>query len=524
MSRYIVVSGIDYFLPANNTLTNTHFMQKQIITVPNGIKFLSQVIDNVPDQCILNKGITGCGGTTVEINSQRNSIIIVPIVNLIKSKQVSTNIFGVYGDIKNPQIKEYISSFKGYKKIMATYDALPRLIEIIGESIFEDYFLLIDEYHTFTDYYSFRRNAIRGVLNNYHKFKHFCFMTATPIKDDYMLKELEHLDVIEYNWEGSSRVNITIKDTPYVQKELLSEIGIAKDYNLHIFVNSVDFIKRIVPNLPSKDFRTVCSAESATKTPQIQPQDINSPVCKINFYTSAAFEGCDIMDENGYVIIIADSNIATTIKDISTSVVQICGRIRNSKYKTSAYMILNTKNHRYCKFRSKDLFLEFTEQIKSGAIDKVRSYEIGSINQKRIERELFLKSQGDHHSLYMDFEDNTLFYDDNYRKLDIRNYILINEIYNKTINVLSEIQSTNQLQVKKVEVVKYDKATMEMIDLLDRKLIYNYSQIKEILLPVFEKYNLSTTDNKIGRYLTTFCDKNRLQVNGKREWNYQLKV
>ena len=65
---------------------------------------------------------------------------------------------------------------------------------------------------------------------------------------------------------------------------------------------------------------------------------------------------------------------------------------------------------------------------------------------------------------------------------------------------------------------------MEMISLLDYKAIYNYSQIKEIILPIFEKYNLSTTDTKIGRYLTTFCDKTRSQVNGKREWNYQLKI
>lgn len=499
-------------------------MQKQIINVPKGIRFLSQITNSIHDRCILNKGITGCGGTTVEINSPRNSIILVPIVNLIKSKQVTTNIFGVYGDVKNNQIKDYITTFTGFKKIMATYDSLPRLIEVIGDNIFKDYFLLIDEYHTFTDYYSFRRNAIRGILNNYSKFDNFCFMTATPIKDDYMLKELEHLDVIEYNWEGSSKVNISIKDTPYVQKELLSEIGLAKNCNLHIFVNSIEFIKRVVPNLQTKDFRTVCSSESAVKTPQIQPSDINSPVCKINFYTSAAFEGCDIMDENGYVIIIADSNIATTINDISTSVVQICGRIRNSKYKTSAYMILNTKNHRYCKFRSKDLFVDFTNKTKNGALGKVKSYMEAGVDQRRVERDLFLKTQKEHHSIYIDMENDEFFYDDNLRKLDIRNYDLINEIYNKTINVLSEIQNTNQLVVKEAVIVKYDKATMEMISLLNYKNKYTYNQIKEILLPVFEKYNLSTTDNKIGRYLTTFCDKSRVQTKGVKESIYQLKV
>lgn len=501
-------------------------MQKQIITVPKGIKFLSQIINCVPGQCILNKGITGCGGTTVEINSQRNSIILVPIVNLIKSKQISTNVFGVYGDIKNKEILDYIANTKSHKKIMATYDALPRLIEVIGESIFKDYFLLIDEYHTFADYYSFKRNVVRNVLSLYSKFNHFCFMTATPIKDAYLLKELECLDVITYEWEGSTKVNIEIKDTVYVQKELLSEIGIATDYNLHIFVNSVDFIKRIVPNLPSKDFRTVCSAESATKTPQIQPQDINSPVCKINFYTSAAFEGCDIMDENGYVIIIADSNIATTIKDISTSVVQICGRIRNSKYKNEAYLILNTKNHRYTKYKLREDFIAFTEENKEDGLSRINMFSNATISAKRSEIKIIkTPDKADYNSVYLDRDEtHNLFYDDNFRKLDIRNYDIISKIYNNVISVMSEIDSTSVLKASKVIVNKFDEPSSEMIDLLDAKIVYTYSQIKEIILPIFEKYNLSITDTNIGKYLTTFCDKTRVQVKGKKEQRYQLKV
>ena len=63
-----------------------------------------------------------------------------------------------------------------------------------------------------------------------------------------------------------------------------------------------------------------------------------------------------------------------------------------------------------------------------------------------------------------------------------------------------------------------------MIDLLDPKFIYSFSQIKELLLPIFEKYNISTSDTKIGKYLASFCNKNRQQVNGKREYFYQLKV
>ena len=40
-------------------------------------KYLSDVYDFIPEDVILNKGITGCGGTHLELNSKRNSILSV---------------------------------------------------------------------------------------------------------------------------------------------------------------------------------------------------------------------------------------------------------------------------------------------------------------------------------------------------------------------------------------------------------------------------------------------------------------
>lgn len=495
-------------------------MKTQTINVKRGTRFLSELIDRVPSNVLLNKGITGCGGTTVEINSTRNSIILVPIINLIKSKQLTTQVFGVYGDVSVESIKEYTESSIQYKKIMATYDALPKLINIIGESIFKDYFLLIDEYHTFADYYSFRRVAIRGVLNNFNKFENFCFMTATPIKEAFLLKELENINTVEYIWEGASRVNMQIKDTPYVQKELLFEIGIAKDYNLHIFVNSIDFIKRITPNLPHDNFRTVCSTESARKTPQIKPQDINSPICKVNFYTSAAFEGCDIMDENGYTIIVADSNIATTIHDISTSVVQICGRIRNSKYKNTAYLILNTKNHRYLKYRRIEEFEEFAEDNKKVGLMRENYFNTLGADFRRSELRTFTIKYND---IYLDLEGDKLFYDDNLRKLDIRNFNLVVEIYHSTISVLEEINSVPQIEIKSASNNPIDSITQQILNLLDYQVKYSLEEMKVIVMPVFNTNNIKMSDNAVSRYLTPICEKTRPNIKGKRVTMYQLK-
>ena len=62
--------------------------------------YLSDVITELPSNCLFNKGITGCGGTTLEIESKRNSLILVPTINLVINKTAAyKNLIGVYGDI-----------------------------------------------------------------------------------------------------------------------------------------------------------------------------------------------------------------------------------------------------------------------------------------------------------------------------------------------------------------------------------------------------------------------------------------
>jgi hypothetical protein len=54
--------------------------------IPKGIKYLSDFMNKLPSKVLFNKGITGCGGTTVELKSERNSIILVPTKNLVENK------------------------------------------------------------------------------------------------------------------------------------------------------------------------------------------------------------------------------------------------------------------------------------------------------------------------------------------------------------------------------------------------------------------------------------------------------
>lgn len=105
-------------------------MKNEKIQVNSECQFLSEAIQLIPSNCLFNKGVTGCGGTHLEIISKRNSVILVPNINLVISKASQhDNLIGVYGDISKDVFKQKFEINITYKKIIATYDALPKLIQ-----------------------------------------------------------------------------------------------------------------------------------------------------------------------------------------------------------------------------------------------------------------------------------------------------------------------------------------------------------------------------------------------------------
>lgn len=95
---------------------------------------------------------------------------------------------------------------------------------------------------------------------------------------------------------------------------------------------------------------------------------ITEPIKKINFYTATAFEGSDIYDPKGKTIVVSDTNISTSLIDISTLFIQICGRLRDSIYKDQVTYICNTKTHRYLQYKSIEEFTSYEEELQRKAL------------------------------------------------------------------------------------------------------------------------------------------------------------
>lgn len=484
-------------------------MNNETILLNEHYKYLSDYYSELPSNCILNKGITGCGGTTVEINASRNSIIVVPTKELVRNKSDGVNIYGLFGDIKgNKGIKNYIDTKEGYKKIITTYDSLSRVISVIGESAFTDYFLLIDEYHIFFNYYSLRNKAIREVLSTFRKFNNFCFMTATGLTEETMIEELKDIKIITLDWSEKVPVKVNVIETRFTLKTIELEIYkcLSSDYNLHIFFNSVKSISSIIKKMEIEfDYRIICSSNSQ-KNLKLNFNHSTDPVSKINFYTAACFEGVDIYDPVGKTIVLSDSNIATTIYDISTLFVQICGRLRDSKYKDEVTFILNPKQNRYANKP------DFNKNIEFG-MATIESINKGSDLFKQSQLEKLKKSPELYHDYYVILENEDLKYDDNLRKVDCHNYEIVNKVYNTTLNVLMELNAQPIINLQSVQFnLTFDNKT-ELEKVIELNKEYDFDELSLLIGNILNRKMIAFKRTDIDKYLEVI--RLRKRVKGK---------
>ena len=75
--------------------------------------YLSDIMDELPSKVLLNKGVTGCGGTYLELHCKRDSLVLVPTIELARNKQ-EENFLIVYGDTTPKQISNYVTSKVSY--------------------------------------------------------------------------------------------------------------------------------------------------------------------------------------------------------------------------------------------------------------------------------------------------------------------------------------------------------------------------------------------------------------------------
>lgn len=435
--------------------------------IPETINYLSDVISELPHNGMYNKILTGSGGTTIAINSKENYVICVPYVSLIENKcHQHSNLFGVYEKFKVRELKEYLANDEiPFKKFIVTYDSLPTLIKYIDPT---DYKILVDEVHCLFQNYVFRNRAVKRVLDNYEKFKSYCFMTATLLEKQFTIKELVHLPIYESDWAIVKEVTVhsvkcdsnVINTISYLIDEFLTG---KEEGNAHIFINSVTFIKNLIKhcNLTDDNCRAIWSLHNKTPMPISRSLTTDEPK-KINFYTSTMFEGCDVKDENGKIFIVSDGTKAHSVIDISTSLKQIAGRIRKTKYWDTIYHIYQTTryNNNVSFEDFKKSSLEEVDKAKKKA-DKLNELPDDEIKDDILR--LYKKEMDEGIKSYLSIRDGKFIYDENILKLDLYNYKVTKCLYKLRINLSEEYKKigltvseeiTDKTQLEPKHIVK----------------------------------------------------------------------
>ena len=453
------------------------YMEKKI--------YLGDYLKDLGDCCIFDKVATGCGGTTLALQDERNCIIAMPTRNTVQSKGVLRNplthaiegvddrilcIWGGHYD-KVSDLGQYLQDCDNRNrpyKIVATYDQIynliGRLVHSFGKSfnnVGNPWFLYIDEMHEIYNAYqdskpsgrrldyntalnqeeNSRRNRIRRMLEQIKYFDHVIFITATLIPDKYFFKEIADYPNTGYKADGTPRQPFKVyhvnfpegsiaKITPrlrptapkdmtkavasYLQKYIDGEI----ESNAHVFFNSVrgilDIVKKIdIINNASK-IRIVCGDDEGKNEERIlavldkelaklypskrerKMDDIyknhpglallyNRPVSsindnpkRINFYTSTAFCGADIFDDNSQVVVVSWGDRQNTMYDISTQFKQIIGRIRNASEPPIYYFSENRYLHTTATGERQETEFEETDKNRESSKEKVKKMaEVG---------------------------------------------------------------------------------------------------------------------------------------------------
>ena len=340
---------------------------------------------------IVNKTKTDVGGTYVAANCRSNYIIVCPFRDLVDSIAADKNnkyvVFKCYGGVREHQFRKYIKDHKIYK-IAVTYDSLPKLLKWMDGKT-ENWKLLIDEYHLILEDMDFRENAIMDMINNVTKFNHYTFLSATPMDEDYEIeffKQLPHYNVV---WKKGLPITVKKIKATCLSKGLCNLIKIFREFGfripdidgelrdveqLFIFLNSVTTARQIADTLElDEDEIKICCAERQRNRlllGRYQIESVCSPNKRINFFTKKCFQGCNLFSQNGLIIVASDAYRTQTLVDISTTMEQISGRLReNGEYKN---IFRNTMVHIYSTNKNILTDEEFEQKMKKKEEDAAR--------------------------------------------------------------------------------------------------------------------------------------------------------
>lgn len=309
-----------------------------MITLKEG-QYISDVMNEIPSNCILSKRIPGCGATTLELDTNRSSIIVVPNVPVIVSKcNKYPNLLGVYEKVTVSEICNYINKNR-IRKIMTTPESFCKVksaCEKCNINIYTNFFLLEDECHQIIKDVDYRPDIVMP-MNDFFLFNRKALVSATPIGFSDPRFEENHFEIIEITADYDYRQDITVTQTYNIAKAVDKYL---ENHNgtICFFINSVVEIYSIMKHFNLlEDSAVYCAPKSRGKLKaeygftNAHTEWSAKTMKKYNFFTGRFFTAFDLeLPYKPDLVMITDPyNAEYTMLDIDTDCIQICGRFRN---------------------------------------------------------------------------------------------------------------------------------------------------------------------------------------------------
>jgi len=314
---------------------------------------MADIVEKLESNTIYFKILPGIKATTLEIETDRNSLITVANVPVITGKSKATyltrKVFGVYEGVNVDAVVDYMSNPKvKFKKIMVTPESFYKVkvaAEILGINVYKEYFFLFDECDRTMKDVAFRKKIILP-MDDFFKFENKAFISATAVipSDPRFIEQNFTQVIVDPKFIYSKPIDvITSNNVSLLLKEKIEE---NRNSTLCIFLNSIKAITSVIEDLQiKKECHIYCSKEKMYTLRAIGynaydkvPTDEKHPFASINFFTSRFNSAVDIMmNINPIVIMVTNLHFARhSMIDPRSEAAQIVGRFRNGVEKIIA--------------------------------------------------------------------------------------------------------------------------------------------------------------------------------------------
>lgn len=368
----------------NNNNLKDRKMEKY--DMPKGCRYMGEDTNLLPylqqfSKFILNKTVTGCGGTSLFLNSSIDVVIISPRLQALKDKNKQhpdtflfhspyTNNGQTAADIKRltSGLSSYLSfcggtpfTNKKYAKILVTLDSCEKVLDILKTyGVIDNFLFVVDEFQCLMGDATFKGTTDMNFLIRLDsEAKNICYLSATPIPDIYLdfVPQFKGLPYIKLEWDPAVLEEPNVKEIQMKKDESAEKIcgRLIKDFRANgyfarkvvngqvvysteacIFLNEVRSIINIIVknNLKPDEVTVLCSEGKVSGLPKgfkaggLCTDKYNPRNKTFTFCTKASFEGVDFYSTNAMTFVFINAGKEWQTLDIMLDIPQILGRQR----------------------------------------------------------------------------------------------------------------------------------------------------------------------------------------------------